>query len=186
MIGRVNLIAWCCVATMLSAAPARGAETEHAYRMLGLFQEDRQDDLGEVIDQLDGIELVAVDHRTGRVRFRYDQEALFPNKTAEQVVQQLDRLIRSGSRGTFRVTEVPDTRRSELKRVEIEIVGLDCRGCSYAAYLAIYEIEGVDNAIASFKAGKVVAWIDPDKTDRETLEKALTDEGVKLKQPESE
>ena len=64
------------------------------------------------------------------------------------------------------------------------IAGLDCKGCSYAAYLAVYKIEGVENATASFKEELVTAWIDPSKTDRATLEEALAKRDVTLKEDE--
>jgi copper chaperone CopZ len=68
--------------------------------------------------------------------------------------------------------------------LQIPIIGLDCKGCSYAAYLAIYKIEGVEYATASFKDSRVVALINPAKTDQATLEKALVKKGVTLKRPE--
>jgi len=65
--------------------------------------------------------------------------------------------------------------------VNISIAGLDCTGCSYGAYLAVYKIDGVENATASFKEGAVTAWIDPNKTNRAALEEALTKRGVTVK-----
>lgn len=79
-------------------------------------------------------------------------------------------------------TEVP---KDKLARIEIEVVGLDCKACSYAAYRAIYQIEGVARATASFKDGKVTALIDPKETNRPALEEALKKKGVILKSTES-
>ena len=48
---------------------------------------------------------------------------------------------------------------------------------------AIYKIEGVEYATASFKEGRVTALIDPGKTERAVLEAALKKKGVELKTP---
>ena len=65
--------------------------------------------------------------------------------------------------------------------VEIPVVGLDCKACCLAAYEAIYKLEGVERATASFKDGLVTAWIDSEKTDRTKLEAALKQRNVTLK-----
>ena len=68
----------------------------------------------------------------------------------------------------------------KLTLVEIPVVGLDCKACCLGAYEAIYRLEGVEQATASFKDGLVTAWIDASKTDRAQLETALKQRGVEV------
>ncbi len=63
--------------------------------------------------------------------------------------------------------------REELEAIEIPVAGLDCKGCAFGAYKAVIEIEGVEQATASFKLGLIRAWIDPARTNRPALEDAL-------------
>ncbi len=49
-----------------------------------------------------------------------------------------------------------------------------------ATYESLCNIDGVVQATVSFKAGRVLALIDPVKTDRAALEAALKKKGVKL------
>ena len=49
-----------------------------------------------------------------------------------------------------------------------------------AAYEAVYKLDGVERATASFREGRVTALIDPSKTDRKALEDALKKRGVSL------
>ena len=67
--------------------------------------------------------------------------------------------------------------------IEISVAGLDCKACCLAAYEAIYRLEGVEMATASFHEGRVTALTDPEKTDRARLEAALKQRGVTLKMP---
>lgn len=146
-------------------------ELNHTHRVLGLFQADREDDLGQVINQVPGVKLVHVEYKTGEAVLRYD---------AENLAQILDQIVRRESRSTFEILPPSNVDRSKLRKVEIEVIGLDCKGCSYAAYLAVYKIEGVENATASFKEGKVVAWIDDERVNRAMLIEALKKKRVKI------
>jgi hypothetical protein len=61
----------------------------------------------------------------------------------------------------------------------------DCLGCRLGAYEAVYRIEGVEQATASFKAGLMTAWIDARKTTRAALESALQARRIPLATPEN-
>ncbi|MCE9532468.1 MAG: heavy-metal-associated domain-containing protein [Planctomycetes bacterium] len=61
--------------------------------------------------------------------------------------------------------------------------GLDCRACSLGLYEVVIKIEGVEQATASIKDGRVTALFDPEKTKRETIEDLLRKRGVQLKMP---
>jgi hypothetical protein len=62
-------------------------------------------------------------------------------------------------------------------------VGLDCRACELSAYEVIFKMEGVEQATCSFKAGMMTALIDPEKTNKSTLEEALKKRNVSLRTP---
>ncbi len=70
--------------------------------------------------------------------------------------------------------------RDKLTRVVIPIAGLDCKACGLAAYEAVAKIDGVEQAAASFREGRLTALIDPAKTNREQLEDALKKKQVPL------
>jgi len=160
----------------------RAEETAHECRVFGLFQADCVEHLREVTKKLSGVTLVKADHRTGTATFRMDAEKLFPDaKSPEQVIEKLGSRLNGESRGVFETYLLSALPRKKQKEVNISIAGLDCKGCSYGAYLAVYKIDGVENATASFKEGAVTAWIDPNKTNRAALEEALTKRGVTVK-----
>ncbi|OYW12047.1 MAG: hypothetical protein B7Z55_18640, partial [Planctomycetales bacterium 12-60-4] len=92
-------------------------------------------------------------------------------------------LLRTASQSTFGVRKLCSVPRDKLQLVKIPIVGLDCKGCCLGAYEAIYQLDGVEQATASFKDGLVTAWIDPQKINQSKLEEALKGRGVELPMP---
>ena len=167
----------------LVRTPAPAEEDDYPCRVLGLFQADCVDDLREVTKKVSGLALVSADHKTGTATFRMDAAKVFPDaKSSEQIIEKLRNKLNGESQGVFQTYPVSTLPREKLTEVKIPIAGLDCKGCSYGAYLAVHKIEGVENAIASFKEGLVNAWIDPSKTDRAALEEALIKRGVTLKE----
>ena len=68
--------------------------------------------------------------------------------------------------------------KDKLQEVVIPVAGLDCKACCLAAYEIVAQVEGVMQATATFKDGKVTAKFDPSKTDRAKLEEALRKRGV--------
>jgi copper chaperone CopZ len=158
-------------------------EADLECRVLGLFQADCVDDLRAVTKKVSGIALVKADHQTGTATFRMDAAKVFPDaKSPEQIIENLRNKLNGESQGVFETHPLSSIPKEKLEEVKIPIAGLDCKGCSYAAYLAVYKIEGVENATASFKEGLVTAWIDPAKTNRAALEDALTQRGVTVKE----
>ena len=161
-------------------APATTVQVR--YRVTGLFSPDRQDDLRELVATLPEIKLVSVDFKYAEATFEFDTAKAFPNVKPEQVVDRLNDLVRNASRATFTIRPLSTTPREKLLPVEIAVIGLDCKGCSFAAYESISVIDGVEQATASFKDGRVTALIDPARTDRAALEEALKKKGVQLKE----
>ena len=170
---------------LLAAAPAAGDEapTQVKHQVTGFFAADRERALREAFAQISGIRLVGVDFDAAEVTLEYIPAKAFPNATPEQVVQGLDNLLKGASNQTFGVKPLRTIPREKLTRVEIPVAGLDCEACSLAAYEAVSRLDGVESATASFRAGRVTAWIDPAKTDRSRLEAALKRGGVELANP---
>ena len=72
--------------------------------------------------------------------------------------------------------------KDKLVRIEIGVVGLDCKACSFAAYNIVAGVDGVEQATCSFKDGLITALIDPAKTQKAVLEDTLKKRNVTLKQ----
>jgi copper chaperone CopZ len=182
---KLNSKFWFVLILNLSGSALFAQTAEYRFRVLSLFQPDRIEDLRQVVRKLPEITLVDISFKTAIATFRFDAEKIFPGaKTPEHIVEHLSNRLRGKSQGVFEALPLCTVPKNQLKELQIPIIGLDCKGCSYAAYLAIYKIEGVEYAIASFKDRRVVALINPAKTDQATLEKALVKKGVTLKRPE--
>ena len=162
--------------------PAEETASSHTFRVLGLFQPDRVDDLRETVASMPDFELADVEFESGEATFRFDAVALFGrNKTPDQIAENFSQRLRQISNGTFEALPVSAFPQEKQVEVKIPIAGLDCKGCSYGAYLAVHKLDGVERATASFRDGFVIAWIDPDKTNRAALEEALTNRRVTLR-----
>lgn len=166
------------------AADQKPAEPQPVkHRVTGLFSPDRQNDLLEVLKKLPDVKLVSIDYRNSEATFEYDSDKLFNRPKPEQIPERFDNLLRSVSNSTFGIRPLCTTPKDKLEFIEIAVVGLDCKGCCLAAYEAIYKIDGVEHATASFRDGLVTALINPDKTNRAALEEGLKMRRVELKAP---
>ncbi len=151
------------------------------HRVTGLFMKERVDDLRQLFEErIPEVRLVSVDFDQAEAVFEYDPDKVLNRPKPEQIVERLDSLVRTQSYSTFGIRGPLAKSREQLKRVEIPIRGLDCKGCCFGAYEAIYRLDGVEQATASFRDGLVVAWIDPDKMDQAKLEMALKQRNVTL------
>ena len=185
---------WACAFTLLAAiSPLVVCADETLkdvstakHQITGLFSVDRQKDLRDIIEKLPDFNLVSIDFEYAEVTFQYDQAKVFPGAKAEQVVERFDNLLRGSSNHTFGVKPLSTVEKDKLKRVEIPVVGLDCKACCLGAYEAVFRLKGVECATASFKEGRVTALINPDLIDRVELETALKQRGVEIKVPEKE
>ena len=171
----------------LAEEPQPTGPREFTFRVTGLFSPDRVDDLRALVASLPAgeIKVVSVDYDQATAVFSFDPDELFGKIDPTKIVERFDNLIGNPSRRTFGILPLSAVPAEKLAKIEIPIVGLDCKGCSFAAYDCVYKIEGVERATASFKVGLVTAWIDPEKTNRAALEEMLTKRGIELKQPES-
>ncbi len=150
------------------------------HRVVGLFSPDRQDDLREVMTKLPEVKLMSIDYKHAEAEFAYDAEKLFNRPNPEQLIERFDNLLRSHSAGTFGIKPLCTTPKDKLMLIEIPVLGIDCKGCSLAAYEAISGIEGLAQATVSFKESRVTALIDPEKTNRAAVEEALQKKGVEV------
>jgi copper chaperone CopZ len=160
----------------LSAQPVK-------HQITGLFSTDREADLRAALEKIPDVRLVGIDFPNAEATLDYDAAKAFPNAKPDQIIQRLDGMLKAASNHTFGVKALRTVPREKLKLIEIPVAGLDCKACCLAAYEAVYRLDGVEIATASFREGRVAVWIDPEKTDRAKLEAALKQRGVTLKSP---
>ena len=178
------LLLWVTCVGPASAADATPAlPHEFKYRVTGLFAPVRVDDLRKLVAQLPDVKLVSVDFKSAEAVFSYDPAKLGGGGKPEKAMERLDNLVRNASRSTFGIKPLCTTPRDQLTLIEVGVLGLDCKGCAFAAYEAVAKLDGVEQATASFKIGLVTALIDPKKTDRAAIEAALKQRQVELKKP---
>lgn len=150
-------------------------------RLIGLFSPERVEDLRELLREVEFIQLLEVDYESATALLAYDPTSeLFRAAKPAQLIERVDNLVRTNTRGMFQVKPLSETPPESLQRVEIAIVGLDCKACSLAVYEMVAKIDGVERATASFKLGQLNAWIDPAKTSREALEAVLKQRNVQI------
>jgi copper chaperone CopZ len=163
------------------SATAAAREQAVQYSVRGLFQPDRKVALLNAAKALENCRLVGVDYDTASATFTYDDETHgFKKAKPEQILQQIDNQIRKLTNSTFTLLQPGALPEAGLQRIDFTIEGLDCLGCSYAAYSAVAALEGVDHATASFHDGKLTAFIDPAKTSRDTLAEVLKKKEIKF------
>ena len=159
-------------------SPLPLSEGPYTYRVLGLFSKDREADLRASFELLPEFKLSKVDFDYAEITVAFAPAKLFPGQKAERVAELVNDRLRQASHHTFGVKPRSTAARDKLQRVEIPAGGLDCKACCLAAYEIVAQIDGVEQATASFKEGKVTALIDPARTDRAKLEETLRKRGV--------
>jgi len=163
----------------VSLTSARAETFKH--RITGLFAPDREADLREALSDIPTIKIVRIDFATAEGTFEYDPKQAFPGAKPQQILERFDSLVKNATHHTFGIKPLSQTPPEKLTPIEIAVVGLDCKACSLGAYEAIFKIDGVERATASFREGRVTALIDPARTNRAALETALVNRGVTLK-----
>jgi cation transport ATPase len=166
---------------MIQCGPVSAETVKH--QVTGLFMKEREQDLREAVEKIPQVKLVRVDFANAEATFEYEPAKAFPGAKPEQIVERFDQVLKQSSGHTFGIKPLRKTTLDQLRLIEIPVAGLDCKACSLAAYDAIYKLEGVERATASFREGRVTALIDPTKTDRGKLEAALKKKGVQLTTP---
>jgi copper chaperone CopZ len=177
-------------ALLLSFAAAAAAAEEKApkieratYRVTGLFAPDREKDLRAGFKEIADVNLLGIDFDNAEITVEFTPAKAFPGAKSEQYVEQLNQKVGNATRHTFGVKPRRTVPRDKLQQVVIPADGCDCKACCLAAYEIVARIDGVYQATASFKEGRITALIDPAKTDRAQLEAALKQRGVSVGKP---
>ena len=154
------------------------------HRITGLFAPDRETDLRRALEQLPEVELISLNFDHAEATFRYDPAKAFPGTKPDDIAKRFNEKLRSASSHTLGVQHLdPAIAKDQLVRIEIPVAGLDCRACSLAAYEIVAKIDGVYQATASFKEGRITALFDSTKTDRAALITALIKRNVTVPAP---
>ncbi len=153
------------------------------HRVTGLFSREREADLRETVKKIPDLELKSIDFDRGEATFAYDPATFFKGVKEKDQIERFNNLLRQASSHTFGIRARADVAWDKLTLVEIPVAGLDCKGCELSAYEVVAKLDGVEQATASFKEGKVTARIDPAKTSREALVDALKKRNVAVKIP---
>jgi copper chaperone CopZ len=167
--------------SLLLLLPLAAVAQPVKHQITGLFLKEREADLRAVFEEIPNIKLVSVDFANAEATFEYDVKKAFGAAKPDQIVQRFDNILRTASRSTFGVKPLRTIPLEKLKLIEIKVEGLDCKACCLAAYEAVYKMEGVERATASFRDGLVTALVDPAKIDKAALEAALVKRGVEIK-----
>lgn len=160
------------------AGPVAAEQVKH--QVTGLFMPEREQDLRDAVAKIPDVKLVSIDYKKAEAVFDYDVKTF---GKPDQAIQKLDGLLKTASNRTFGIKPLCTTPREKLTLIEIPVAGLDCKACSLAAYEAIYRLDGVEQATASFREGRVTALVNPTKIDRARLEDALKKKGVRVGPP---
>jgi hypothetical protein len=170
----LGIICCCCAPVALAADEKQSID----FAIVGLFAPDREQDLRDLMADVPEFQLVRVDYDNARVTFSYDVAALLaeqkPRKapTASEVEQRINALLARASSNTFALKLTPAVPKQKLTRIELNVGILDCKGCQYAAYLAVLKAPGVERATV-LKDGTLVAMVETGKTDEAALKDAL-------------
>jgi hypothetical protein len=171
---------------VFAAGHVGAGEATVQFRIRGLFDPQRVEDLKRMTAGIADFRIVAVDYDSATATFAYaDDKPPFKGAKPESVERGFRERMNGATRGNFSVLPLAPLPRAQWQEVRIGIAGVDCRGCSFGAYNAVAEIYGVLRATSSFRDGQLIAWIDPQKTDRAALEAALKKRNVELKPSDS-
>ncbi len=170
--------------SVASAADEPSAPAEYTYRVYGLFTDPREAELREVFKkQISEIEIVSIDMKSGEGTFKYNEEKLFGKGTKEQLIERFNNKLRGLTRSSFGIATRDETPADKLMEIEIQVIGLDCTACCYAASQIVYQKPGVKQARTNFKDGILTALVEKEKFNRTEAEEALKQQGVGIKTP---
>jgi len=176
------LAALCLLACAAFAADEKPAPPQNfTHRITGLFSPDRETALRTGLEKLPDVKLVSVDFEHAEAVFSYDPAVAFKGTKPEDITKRFDELLRNATRSTLGIAALITTPHDKLTRIEIPVIGLDCKACALATYEAIYKIDGVAAATVDYQEGRVTALIDSSKTTQPALEDALKKRDVQLK-----
>jgi hypothetical protein len=162
---------------------------ESRHRILGLSAPEREPDLREAMKAIPEVQLADLDHNKAEVTLRYDCIALFPNHNPERplkpedIEKRLDEKLRAATQGSFSLRPLCTLSPDKLEQLSIKIVIPDCKGCRLGTCNSNAKIDGVELVRLSADFSEVIAWIDPDKTNREKLIEKMKKDRIELPTP---
>jgi copper chaperone CopZ len=172
------VIGLCLMNCLLVHAEEKSGPKLVKFQLVGLFCPEREQDLRDLFAKLEKFKLVKIDVANAEASVEFDSTKVWAGVKSEKYIELFDNELRHASRGSFGAKPLRTTSMDKLKWIEIPVDGLDCLGCSYAAYRLVYQLPGVEMATASFRTRTVRALIDPEKIDRDKLQSALKKGGV--------
>lgn len=167
----------------LSATPSIAEEVEWRYRVTGFFMPERAEAIRKSFKELhEDITVARLDFDTATVTLRFDPSIVVPRGGRNSATQfaVFNQMLRGQTKGVIALLPRSEVPQEQLREVAIPIAGLDCIGCSYAAYETVRRVDGVDYAIASFRDGRVVVRYDSKKTSDQELVAALQKRQISL------
>lgn len=164
-----------CASLFLSLSHLAAEEVERTYQITSFFIPEREAAIREVFESAhESLKVKALDFNTASITIQFDPAVVVPRagKNPKTQLAVLNQMVRGNTKGLITLSEQVSHDR-ELAEVSIPVAGLDCIGCSYAAYDAVQRLDGVEYCIASFKEGRVFCRYDAAKTDPGKMEAAL-------------
>lgn len=165
-----------CLAILIIASAALFAgdaegPRNFTHRVTGLCFPERVDELKAALKDHEHVKLLNVNYERAEIEVSYNPKRF----SREQIGHSI------GGKGFgVKASLVPW---EKLRKVDIEVIGLDCKGCCLGTYNVLNRVEGVEQATVDLKNGRIQAMIDPEKTNQKALEQALKKGNVKLKNP---
>lgn len=102
-------------------------------RVLGLFMPERERDLKDLLEKTGKFKLIALDFAKAELTVEFDSAQVWSGEKPNRYLELFNNELRNGSRGSFSAKELIQTPADKLRWVEITVVGLDCKGCSFGA-----------------------------------------------------
>jgi hypothetical protein len=169
-------------ASAIHAADEKPVETSVKFKLTGMFAPFRQDDLKDAAAKMSEFKLANLDYENSEVTFTYDSTKVLRGAKPDHIKNYIDNKLKEASNHTFGL-EQPCTNREKLKRIEIHVGMLDCKACALGVYWMVTKVPGVEQATVGLKDGLVIAFIDPDKTNRAAIVALLKEREVTVKDP---
>jgi copper chaperone CopZ len=154
-------------------------EDQMTVRVLGLFIKEQSDSFNKALQRIDELRLVAINFEKAEATIQYADS--LASGTTSEITERLNQRVRQHTSGIFSLKTLGKIPHDQFEKVEIEIVGLDCKACSLAVHDLIVSIDGVTHATADFESGQAYAWFDASKCSAATIKDRLTESGVTLR-----
>jgi hypothetical protein len=186
-----SFVASLALALLQGLVPRESVATESAaesavqhFRILGLSEPDRVEDLRHVFEATPGLTLESADFEKEEISVRIHPEIFQgkdkPGADPEALLKRLNQLVGQASRSTFKLAPRSAVPGDKLQKIEIAVGLLDCKGCRFGAYRAVAYLDGVERVKVSTLSMSVCAWVDPGKISRDALVAALKKARVEM------